>query len=174
MKVTFEQFAIHLLNAACDPTGFDCGYARQNQWLHDRAIASHETGDARCYVACHPPSIMRGFYALTPASILRGSLPGSLRRNAPEPVGAILLAQLAVDRPCQGAGLGYALMHHAMRQAVRMAEIGGGRLFAVHPARVELVPWYARLGFVAADAAPALMAMPMEKVRRIVARVAGD
>ena len=62
---------------------------------------------------------------------------------------------------------------HAMRQAVRVADIAGSRLLATHPARPELNRFYGAFGFVVADAAPTLMVMPIQAVRDLLGGLAG-
>ncbi len=109
-----------------------------------------------------------GFYALTVGSIIRGGLPGALRRNAPDPVSCVLLAQLGVDVRFQGRGLSRELVLHAMGQAVKIADLAGCRLFMVHPARPELVGYYGKFGFVEVETTPKVMVMSLVNARAVL------
>jgi predicted N-acetyltransferase YhbS len=65
-----------------------------------------------------PPTAVRswGFYAITTGAIVRGVLSESMRRNAPDPVSSVLLAQRGVDISYHGQGIGRDLALHAMGQ----------------------------------------------------------
>ena len=152
------------LAAFHDVQKFDCGEPVRNSWLRHRALSNQRSDDTRTYVAAEGAHVS-GFYALTVGSIIRGSLPGPLRRNAPDPVSCVLLAQLAVDLSCQLQALGRRLVLDAMVRAVQIAELAGCRLFAVHPAREDLVGYYTRFGFETVQVSPSLMAMSLQRVR---------
>jgi len=166
----FHVPTISVLNDAVGLDHFDCGDVVQNSWLHGRALANQRSDDSRTYVAVHDHQAI-GFYALSVSSILRAPLPGSLRRNAPDPVSCVLLARLAVALPQQGKGLSKELVMHAMGQAIKIAELAGCRLLVVHPAREELVGYYGKFGFVEVPATPAVMVMTLQRVRAICAAV---
>jgi predicted N-acetyltransferase YhbS len=160
-----------LLDENCSVSDFDCGEPARNAWLRTRALQNQRSGDTRTYVALRGDEVV-GFHALTVGSIVRGVLPGPSRRNAVDPVSCVLLAQLAVALHAQREGVGRELVLHAMEQAARIAEIAGCRLFAVHPARPDLVGYYERFELVSVATIPALMAMPLQKVRHILSAVA--
>jgi predicted N-acetyltransferase YhbS len=163
---------IVVLNEEHRVEDFDCGDPARNSWLCTRAFSNQRNDDTRTYAALRGDEVV-GFYALTVGSVVRAAVPGPLRRNAADPVSYVLLAQLAMASRHQRRGLSGELIRHAMGQAVKIAEIAGCRLFAVHPGRPDLVDYYKKFGFAPADTAPLLMAMPMRAVRRILAAV-GD
>jgi predicted N-acetyltransferase YhbS len=167
------DFEISKLTDFTNLTFFDCGEPARNAWLHARAIANQRSDDSRTYVAAARDGRLLGFYALTTGAIVRAHLPSALRRNAPDPVSCLLLAQLAVDQIVQGQGLGRQLVLHALGQGVLVAEIVGCRLMAVHPARPALAQFYERFGFTSLPSQPALMAMSLHSVRTTLAAVAG-
>lgn len=150
---------------------FDCGEPARNSWLRTRAFPNQRSDDTRTYVALKDAETA-GFYALTVGSVVRSILPGALRRNAADPVSCVLLAQIAVATSCQRQGLGRTLMLHAMAQTAKIADIAGCRLLAVHPARPDLVSYYEKFEFASLATNPALMAMPLRKVRNILTAVA--
>jgi GNAT superfamily N-acetyltransferase len=151
---------------------FDCGDPARNAWLCTRAFANQRTDDTRSYVAIECSRVI-GFYAVTIGSILRSGVPTSLRKNAPDPIGCVLLAQLAVDLRYQGRGVSRQLVVHAMGQAIKISDLGGGRLFAVHPARPELESYYRKYGFIGPQTTPPVMVMTMQKVRGTLAAITG-
>lgn len=158
------------LHQAHDIEAFDCGEPARNSWLRARALKNDRSGDTRTYVAVDDAKLA-GFYALTVGSILREALPGAMRRNAPDPVSCVLLAQLAVDTSCQRQGIARDLVLHAMRQASRIADLAGCRLFAVSPARPGLVAFYGKFGFREIAAEPPLLAMPVHLARATLVAV---
>lgn len=151
---------------------FDCGDPARTSWLRTRALDSQTTDNARTYVAVDDDGKVWGYYALATATMLRAGLPGALRRNAPDPVSCLLLAQLGVDVSCQGRGLGRELVLHAMGQAVKVAALAGCRLFIVHPATAGLEGYYEKFGFIGVEATPGrVMAMSLQRVRATLAAV---
>ena len=112
---------------------FDCGEAVRNAWLRSHALSNQDSDDAQTYVAVSD-GVVVGFYALAVGSIVRHMLPtAAMRRNAPDPVGYVLLGQLGVDLRQQRQGLGRQLVLHGMRQATRVAELAGCRLSLTMP-----------------------------------------
>ncbi len=174
IKVSAQSFKaahISLLNTAHDVEKFDCGDSLRNAWLKTRAFASHANDDSRTYVLAENTTMI-GYYAITTGSIIRSALPGAMRRNAPDPVSGVLLAQLAVATLYQGQGLSRELLLHAMGRVAKVADITGCRLFFVHPATSELTEYYTKSGFLEVEALPApIMAMSLQKVRGILRRV---
>jgi GNAT superfamily N-acetyltransferase len=150
----------------------DCGEAAQNTWLSTRALQSHRSDDSRTYLAYLGPQLA-GFYALSTSSMLRAALPGPLRRNAPDPVSAVLLAQLAVASAHQGRGISRELLLHAMAQTLKISDLAGCRLFIVHPAGSELTSYYAKANFTLLPGSPTLtMAMSLQTLRATLAAAA--
>ena len=170
MPALFQHLSITALNDSHKFEKFDCGDAARNAWLQSRALASRAQDDSRCYVAADPDGRVFGFYAIATGAILRSALPGALRRNAPDPVSCILLAQLGAGLSCQGQGVGRELVLHAMGQAVKIAEIVSCRLLVVHPAPPEQAAYYHKFGFISIDAAPGpVMAMSLGTIRATLA-----
>jgi GNAT superfamily N-acetyltransferase len=171
LTLSAARISIEVLNDTCRVEGFNCGEPARNSWLCTRAFSNQRTDDTRTYVAVTDGADVAGFYAITVGAIVRDLVPGPLRRNAPDPVSCILLGQLAVSLQWQGRGLGRDLVLHAMRQAVKVAELAGCRLFAVHPARPALVGYYGRFGFRSVDTTPPIMLMSLHAVRATLAAV---
>ena len=171
VTTVFKELPIITVSSDHNSEDFDCGEPARNVWLCNRALSNQRSDDTRTYVAAEGVEIF-GFYALAVSSIVRDALPSSMRRNAPDPVSCVLLAQLGVDLRYQQHGIGRQLVLHAMAQATRIAELAGCRLFAVSPSGQNLVPYYRRYGFVETQATPPLMTMHLQKVRATLAAVA--
>ena len=121
-------------------------------------------GDSRTFVVVRSGRVV-AFYALTTASAARVGLPGPLRRNAPDPVPLMLLAQLAVDLEFRGQGLGRALLRDALTRIAAVSSQIGFRAVATHPIDDEAEAFYARYGFTAVpDASPRLMVLPRRQL----------
>ncbi len=68
-------------------------------------------------------------------------------RNQPDPLPAVLLGRLAVDRRYQGHGLGGALLKHFIVKSIEVAELIGVRVVLVHAKDSVAAAFYARFGF---------------------------
>ncbi len=128
--------------------GFDSGEASLDRYLTDRALPNHVSGFARCYV-CIDDDTGRvvGYYTLSAVAVERADLAGRARRNAPNPVPAVLLGRLAIDRSAQGLGLGRRLVRDAILSTLAAADRIGVRLLIVHALHERAATFYAGLGF---------------------------
>ncbi len=145
-------------------SSFSCGKPPLDSWLRTRALSNQETGDSRTFVALRDGLVL-GFYALTTASAARLGLPGALRRNAPDPVPLMLLAQLAVDLNYRGLGFGRTLLRDALTRIAGVAPQIGFRAVATHPIDAEAEAFYAHYGFAAVpDSTPRLMVLPRHQL----------
>lgn len=127
---------------------FDCGRDALNDWLVRRALRSERERDARTYVSCETNGgRVVGYYCLAASSVARASTSGALSRNAPDPIPAVLLGRLAVDREFQGARLGTSLLHDAVVNATAAAERIGLRALIVDALDDNAAAFYARHGF---------------------------
>ena len=156
-------------------SNFDCSDPDRNAWLQSRALKSQKSDEARTYVCRARDGAIAGFYAIATAAIVHADLravPARLRRNAPDPVSCIVLAQLAVAASYQGQGLGRELVVHAMRKAELVASIAGCRLLLVHPAGSRVADWYGRFGFMNLAVTPGpTMTMSIAQVRALLAAI---
>ena len=88
-----------------------------------------------------------GYVALSTAQIERAFLPKPAQRNQPDPLPAILLAQLAVDRRHQGQGHARSLMWFALTTVMRFSREIGCFAVLTHPLDDEVRAFYRRFGF---------------------------
>jgi GNAT superfamily N-acetyltransferase len=155
---------------ALDLAAFDCGEPSLNDWLARRAAAA-EGRTARTYVVVEGTRVL-GYYCLSAGALDRALWPGHIRRNAPDPVPAILIGRLAVDRPIQGQGLAKDLMLHALEQSHSATRIVGARAVVVHALNDRVAAFYGRLGFIGFASLPLALFLPFETVAKTLARLA--
>jgi predicted N-acetyltransferase YhbS len=92
-----------------------------------------------------------GYYALAMSSVAHVNAPGRLRRGKPDPVPAVLLARLALDRAEHGTGLGGDLLIDALRRCVRGAREFGARAVVVDAIDLDAADFYRHFGFLELD-----------------------
>jgi GNAT superfamily N-acetyltransferase len=92
--------------------------------------------------------------------------PRDLRQNSPDPIPAVVLARLAVDKSEQGTGLGSALVSEAMRRAAQASRIVGARALLVHALDDALVAYYEALGFKRFNPTSRTLYLAMKTVRQ--------
>ena len=88
-----------------------------------------------------------GYVSLSAAQIERGHLRKSAQRNQPDPIPAILLGQLAVDKKHQGMGCARSLLLFALRTAVQFSRNIGCFAVVTHPLDEDVRTFYRRFGF---------------------------
>ena len=142
-----EPSPIERLGDHHDLQRFDSGVPDLDRWLQRTARTAGAARTATTYVAADGPWVV-GYYALAMGSVAHDEAPSRLRRGMPDPVPAVLLARLAVDRHRQGSGLGARLLVDALRRAVR-----GGREIAARAAVVDAIDdraaaFYEHFGFI--------------------------
>jgi len=129
-----------------DVSGFDCGNPTLNDWLRERALDNERRGATRTFVAARGRRVV-GYYSLAVSAVHRREATGRVRRNMPEPIPAMLLARLAVDRTAQSEGLGRHLLRDAMLRTLDAAEIAGIRILLVHAINESAKEWYRQFDF---------------------------
>ena len=113
------------LRADHDLSGFQSAEPALNHWLCHRAL-NNESRYSRTYVVC-ADGLVVGYYSLSAGSVERATLPGRLRRNAPDAVPVSIIGRLAVDQRHSGRGLGADLLADALtRIAIASQSIGIG------------------------------------------------
>ena len=128
-------------------TSFDCGEEVLNRWLIKHALIAVASRTANTFVVCRGRRVV-GYYSLATASISHEDCTSSLRRNAPDPVPAMLLARLAVDKSEKGNQIGRHLMQDAMQRTLRAARHVAARTLIVHALTNEVAAYYRKFGFL--------------------------
>lgn len=137
------------LTSRHDLEDFQSGEETLDTWLRERAIDNMTMGASRTYVIC--PSGSRkviGYYAICMGQIFNQEVIGSMRRNMPRQIPAVILGRLAIDKKWQGRGLGKALLQDAVQRASRASQEVSARLLVVHAISAEAEAFYSHHGFV--------------------------
>lgn len=136
------------LSAAHDLSAFDSGEPVLDDWLRRRALQNEESGPSRTYVVCAGTKVV-GYYSLAVGAIAHAEALGKAPRNMPNPVPAVILGRLAIDKKCQGAGIGTALLRDAILRTIHAADIAGIRVILVHAISETAKRFYEKHGFIA-------------------------
>ncbi len=146
---------------------FDSGESSLDHYLSRRALANHHAGVARCYVSIERGTKrVLGFYTLSAVAVRRTAISARARRNTPDPVPAVLLGRLAVDRRAQGSGLGRLLVRDAILSTMSAADRIGVRLLLVHALHDQAAQFYTALGFRPSPTDPLHLYLLLDDVRK--------
>lgn len=143
---------------------FSCGESTLDEWLKRRARANQSSGASRTFVACHGNNVA-AYYALSSGSVDMAKVPGSVRRNMPDPVPVVLLGRFAVDRAWQGAGIGRSLFRDLALRVCAAAETIGIRGILVHALTEDAQRFYLALGFDACPGERLLLVVTLANLR---------
>jgi GNAT superfamily N-acetyltransferase len=131
-----------------DLEDFYSGEEALDDWLRERALANMENLATKTYVICpHGSRKVIGYYAMCMGQIFSQEVIGSMRRNMPRQIPAIILGRLAIDEKWQGKGLGKALLHDAVKRATRATQEISARLLIVHAISLNAEAFYQHHGF---------------------------
>ena len=104
---------------------FDCGNDELNQYIKRYARQNNTKGISKAFVAIQPktPLAIDGYYTISSSLIEFSSIPEQNRLKLPAyPIPAALIGRLAVDKFCQGQGLGTELLVNALLRIVKASE----------------------------------------------------
>jgi GNAT superfamily N-acetyltransferase len=155
------------LSEAHDLSEFNSGEPTLDAWLRQRALKNAEILATKTYVTC-PTDAHRvlGYYAVCMGQILNREGTGSMRRNMPQHIPAVILGRLAVDATCQGMGVGRALLADAVNRAHRAASEISARLVVVHAISPAAEAFYVRHGFIRLPVETPIYALDLVKLKR--------
>jgi GNAT superfamily N-acetyltransferase len=91
-----------------------------------------------------------------------------MRRNMPDPLPAMLLGRLAVDRRYHNQGLGSALLRDAMLRTLSISQEIGVALMFVHALHDQAKQFYLSRGFVPSPLQPMTLMMTIATVQAIL------
>lgn len=157
-----------VLNENHDLSAFTSGEPSLDDWLRLRALDNLRLGASRTYVSCLAGSArVAGFFALSMGSILGQEVPGSMRRNMPRMIPAVVLGRLAVDQTTHGHGLGSALLRDAVLRSMRAADEVSARLLIVHPISPAAEAFHQHHGFTRLPGEAATLALDLVKLAQL-------
>ncbi len=108
-----------------------------------------------------------GFYAICMGQILNQEAIGSMRRNMPRQIPAVILGRLAIDKNWQGQGLGRALLNDAIVRSSRAAAEVSARLLVVHAISPSAERFYVHHGFTRLPVDIPTFALDLVKLRKL-------
>jgi len=155
------------IRADHDFAGFDSGVPALDEWLRKRALSNEIGGASRTLVSCVESRVV-GFYSLAAASVVHSVATSRARRNMPDPLPAIVLGRLAVDRTFQGKGLGLSLLQDAVLRATGAADAIGVRVLLVHALSEDAKRFYERYGFRTSPVEPMTLMLTLDELRRLI------
>lgn len=147
---------------------FDCGIPTLNDYLHRQATQDVRRGVSRVYVARNRNlSRVLGYYTLSATSFGKKNLPEAEARRLPHyPIPAALLGRLAVDRSCQGQGLGKYLLFDAFHRMLQAAEMLAVYALVVDAKDDKARAFYEHYGFLRFPNTLSRLFIPVETLRQ--------
>jgi GNAT superfamily N-acetyltransferase len=145
--------------------GFDSGVSALDDWLKRRARGNETSGASRTFVAVVDDRVV-GYYSLAATSIAHADAIPRARRNMPDPVPAILIGRLALDKSHQGGGYGPTLLRDAILRIAGAAGTIGVRAILVHAISDDAKRFYERFGFRASPLDPMTLMVTIEEAFR--------
>jgi len=150
-----------------DLSEFDSGEPVLDEWLRRRALQNEASGASRTYVVCAGKRVV-GYYTLAVGAVAHAEAPGRVRRNMPDPVPAMVLGRLAVDKAFQGRHIGAGLLRDAVLRTVQAAKIGGIRAILVHAISEAAKRFYEGYGFVSSPVDPLTVMITVAEAVKIL------
>jgi GNAT superfamily N-acetyltransferase len=111
-------------------SAFDCGEPALNDWLRHRAL-KNESRFSRTYVVCAGNRVV-AYFCISAGAVERATVPGKIRRNAPDTIPVSVIGRLAVDRNYAGKGLGADILSDALRRIATASQSIGIGAVIVH------------------------------------------
>ena len=144
LRITLLDGKLH------DRSGFSCGIAALDDYLHQRAGQHQRDGIATTHVLTDDaqPARILGFCALSAAQLHLSELQqADLKRLPAYPVPAMRMGRLAVSASEQGKGYGQLLLGHVVNLALSVRQTMGVRVLIVDAKDAQAATFYERYGF---------------------------
>jgi ribosomal protein S18 acetylase RimI-like enzyme len=130
-----------------DRERFDSGEPVLDEWLRRYAGQNRRRDTAATWVIADSGDLVVAYASVAMTGIDRSAAPEALAKGAPDPVPALLLGRLAVDRRYTNLGIGTALAAHVLATAVELNEKAACRAVVVSALNTSARAWWERLGF---------------------------
>lgn len=134
-----------------DREQFDSGEPGLDGWLRRYAGQNRRRDTAATWVIADADDVVVAYASVAMTGIDRSAAPEVLAKGAPDPVPALLLGRLAVDRRHANLGIGTALAAHALATAIELNQKAACRAVVVTALNASARAWWERLGFHAFD-----------------------
>lgn len=130
-----------------DREQFDSGEPSLDQWLRRYAGQNRRRDTAATWVIADTEHVVVAYASIAMTGIDRSAAPDALAKGAPDPVPALLLGRLAVNRRYRNLGVGTALAAHVLATAVELNQKAACRAVVVTALNTDAKTWWERLGF---------------------------
>lgn len=130
-----------------DRSDSDSGEPELDEWLHRYAGQNRRCDTAATWIVATPEGKAVAYASLAMTAIDRSSAPDRVAKCAPDPVPALLLGRLAVDRRYTGLGIGTALVAHVLATAADLNTKAVCRAVVVTALSEDARRWWKRLGY---------------------------
>ena len=134
-----------------DREQFDSGEPVLADWLRRYAGQNRRRDTAATWVIADAQDVVVAYASVSMTGIDRSAAPDVVAKGAPDPVPALLLGRLAVDRRHAGLGVGTTLALHVLATAVELNEKAACRAVVVTALSQTARTWWEQLGFHAFD-----------------------
>ena len=118
-----------------------------DEWLRRYAGQNRRRDTAATWVIADSDDVVIAYASVAMTGIDRSAAPEALAKGTPDPVPALLLGRLAVDRRYAGLGIGTALAAHVLATAVELNQKAACRAVVVTALTKQAGTWWERLGF---------------------------
>lgn len=130
-----------------DRSAFDSGSPDFDEWLRRYSTQNRRQNTAATWVITDADAVVGAYVSLAMTSIDRSAAPTSVAKHSPDPVPALLIGRLAVDRSLAGRAVGTALVAHVLATALDLNERAACRAVVVSALDDDVRSWWERLGF---------------------------
>ena len=154
------------LTAAHRLDAFRCVEAELEGWLKERALKNQLEGASRTFVAGVNEEVV-GYYALAAGAVIHAQVPGSIRRNMPEPIPEAILGRLAVHSGWGGRGIGAGLLKDAVLRTMRLSGEMGIHALLCHAISQDAKNFYLYHGFVESPIETMTVMLNIAKLARV-------
>jgi GNAT superfamily N-acetyltransferase len=126
---------------------FDSGEPVLDEWLRRYAGQNRRRDTAATWGIADADDLVVAYACVAMTGIDRSVAPEIVAKGAPDPVPALLLGRLAVDRRHANLGIGTALAAHVLATAVELNKKAACRAVVVTALNARARAWWERLGF---------------------------
>jgi GNAT superfamily N-acetyltransferase len=127
--------------------GFDSGEPVLDEWLRRYAGQNRRRDTAATWVILDADDTVVAYASIAMTGIDRSAAPASVAKHTPDPIPALLLGRLAVDRRRHGQGVGTAMVAHVLATAEELNTKAACWAVVVSALHADACRWWEHLGF---------------------------